>query len=105
MSDYCEQCQRTGKLGYRKVSGCKCHKIKPTKEFKHLKSKYAMDEALSKEFNLSEKKIKWLYYHEQDVKEFIRLLKDKFPMGIGSVQVFKADILKEIDKLAGKSLV
>ena len=65
------------------------------------------------EFNLSEKRFKqytgdtiqgceeWYYqYHQYDVKEFIRLLKEEFNKDCTDYQ----DIMKIIDKLAGDKL-
>ena len=51
------------------------------------------------EFNLSKKRIDrgdWVHYSEEDVKEFIRLLKEY----IGANHI----VIREIDKLAGDKL-
>ncbi len=69
-----------------------------------------------KEFNLSEKitmskclKCKEFYgrrYKEEDVKEFIRLLKEELERGVKRNKVFPLDwCFDSIDKLAGPNLI
>ena len=69
---------------------------------------------MKKEFNLSEKgcKGKWNYYfHEKDIKEFIKILKEEIDeIEYGNIEELAAEtinnsIKKRIDKLAGKELI
>ena len=68
---------------------------------------------ISGEFNLSEKRINrpevsklypYSWYHEVDVKEFIRLLKDMI-LNWEFQAIDNKLLVKEINKLAGESLI
>lgn len=80
--------------------------------------KYLRDEDFenknkTENFNLSHKELiklgEWrgLYYKKEDVKEFIRRLKDEFIESTinDGVIYTKSAIIKHIDKLAGNNLI
>jgi len=64
---------------------------------------------MKKEFNLSnkiwkEKDCKCNHIHIDNVKEFIRLLKEIIPECLDNPNPYEKDVLNKIDKLAGDKL-
>jgi len=56
---------------------------------------------MKKEFNLSDRELEELYYLKSDVKEFIRLLIEKFE----KMEIVSGEVIKyEITQLAGDKL-